>query len=311
MQEAVFCFTVDDVGMPGYSSEKHLDNVLQFCADENIMATFFVVPRPHGQLFHRNTEYVKVLNEAKKAGHAIAQHGLEHGRFDLGIPPKMVLDLPHEGPARAHFAEHRQEIERSLTIDNIRARLREGRDILEEAFGFEVDGFRAPCLAVCDNLFMALDAEGYRYDSSGFLQKAAWDLINGESNPPIHPITRDIFDSHQAAKKTQCFPLTAEYTWYLTRDRFNNFLELAKHDFDACLNANIPFVQLSHVSPIQEGDADCGFALYRELLAHAKHSAAKQGKRLVSTTLAEATRIWTADTTSTSSHRTTKTAPSN
>lgn len=291
MSDAYYCFTVDDVGMEGYSTPEHLDNVLQFCADEGIQATFFVIPRPLGQEFPRDA-YAKPLAAAIEAGHAIGQHGLEHGRFDLGIPPKMVLDLPHEGPAREYLATHGDEIQRALTVDKIRAQLREGRKILEDLTGRAVEGFRAPCLSVCDNLFTALDLEGYRYDSSRFFQKAAWDLINGEQDPAICPITREAFDAHQFPGRTRQFPLTAEYTWYLKRDRFDAFLDLAKHDGAACLRAGIPLVPICHVSPIQQGDADCGFALHRELLAYARQTAREMGKRFVSATLAQAAERW-------------------
>ena len=140
---------------------------------------------------------------------------------------------------------------------------------MEDILGYVVEGFRAPCLSVCDNLFVALEAEGYLYDSSRFFQKAAWDMFNGVADPEICPITREDFDRQQFSGRLRLFPLTAEYTWYLTRDQFDTFLRLAKHDFDACLTAGIPFVTLSHVSPIQEGDKDSGFALYRELLKYA------------------------------------------
>jgi peptidoglycan/xylan/chitin deacetylase (PgdA/CDA1 family) len=291
MSDALYCFTVDDVGIEGYTTPEHLDNVLELCDEEGIKATFFVVPRPLGKEFPRGA-YAKPLAAVLAAGHAIGQHGLEHGRFDLGIPPKMVLDLPHEGPAREYLASHRHEIEQALGIDKIRGQLREGRKILEDMTGSRVEGFRAPCLSVCDNLFTALDAEGYRYDSSKFFQKAAWDLINGENDPPVCPITREAFDAHQFPGRTRQFPLTAEYTWYLKRDRFVAFLELAKHDCAACLRAGIPFVPICHVSPVQEGEADCGFALHRELLAFARQTARQEGGRLVCATLAEAAQRW-------------------
>jgi peptidoglycan/xylan/chitin deacetylase (PgdA/CDA1 family) len=291
MNDAYYCFTVDDVGMEGYSSQPHLENVLRFCDQQGIQATLFVVPRPLGKEFDRDT-YTKLLAQALSAGHAVAQHGLEHGRFDLGIPPKMVLDLPHEGPAREYLASHRDQIEQALSLEKIRAQLRKGREILEDVIGQAVEGFRAPCLSVCDNLFTALEAEGYRYDSSTFFQKAAWDLINGEQDPVIHAITRQAFDAHQSPGRVRQFPLTGEYTWYLKRDRFAAFLSLAKHDFEACLHAGIPFVPICHVSPVQEGEGDCGFALHRELLAHARQTAAQQGKRLVAVTLAEAAEHW-------------------
>jgi hypothetical protein len=291
MEDVVYCFTVDDVAMDGYSSETHLANVLEFCDEEQINATFFVVPRFNGKPLQRGGEYSTLFAEALAAGHALGQHGLDHDRFQLGIPPKMVLDLPHEGPARAHFAQHRDEIERSLTLDNLRARLREGRTIMEDAIGQPVEGFRAPCLSTCDNLFKALEVEGYAYDSSQCFQKGAWDLINEKENPVICPITRGLFDAYQTGGRMRTFPLSAEYAWYLTRNKYQAFLDLAKHDLDACMAESIPFVPVCHVSPVQEGEGTCGFDLHRELLAYARERAAQEGRRFVTATLAEAAHL--------------------
>lgn len=288
MEDVVYCFTVDDVAMEGYSSEAHMANLLQFCDEEDIKATFFVVPRFNGKPLQHGGEYSSLFAESLEAGHALGQHGLDHDRFQLGIPPKMILDLPHEGPARAHFAQHRNEIERSLTLDNLRARLREGRAILEDAIGRSVEGFRAPCLSTCDNLFKALEAEGYAYDSSQCFQKGAWDLINEKENPVICPITRELFDSYQTGGCMRTFPLSAEYAWYLTQSKYDAFLKLAKHDFDACMEQGIPFVPVCHVSPVQEGEGSCGFDLHHELLAYARAAADRAGRRFVSMTLAEA-----------------------
>lgn len=292
MKEAYYCFTVDDVAMEGYSTETHLQNILQFCEEEGVRATFFVVPRFEGRQLQPGGVYARMFADALRAGHELSQHGLDHERFQLGIPPKMVLDLPHEGPARKYLAEHGNEIERSLTVDNLRSLLREGRAILEDAIGQPVAGFRAPCLSVCDALFAALEEEGYAYDSSQVFQKAAWDMLNGVENPEICPIAREMFDSFQTPGRMKTFPLSAEYTWYLTRDNYENFLRLAKHDFDACLAAGVPFVPLCHVSPVQEGDAGCGFDLHRELLAYARRRAEEENMLLRPVTLAELSRVW-------------------
>jgi hypothetical protein len=58
------------------------------------------------------------------------------------------------------------------------------------------------------------------------------------------------------------------------------------------MRAGIPFVPICHVSPVQQGEADCGFALHRELVAFARETARQEGKRLVSATLAEAAERW-------------------
>ena len=278
--------------MEGYSSEEHMENLLQFCAYEEIKSTFFVVPRFNGRQLRPGNEYAGIFNDALQAGHELAQHGLDHERFQFGIPPKMILDLSHEGPAREYLANNRGKIEALLTLDNLKAMLREGRAILEDAIGQPVKGFRAPCLSVCDNMFTALEDEDYVFDSSKCFQKAAWDIINGEENPEICPITRDIFDAMQTPGPMRIFPLSAEYTWYLKRGRFDAFLRLAKQDFDACLKAGIPFAPVCHVSPVQEGDEGAGFDLHRELLAYARETTEQHGMRLVSATMSELASVW-------------------
>ena len=293
MKEAYYCFTVDDVAMEGYSSEEHMDTLLRFCAEEDVKATFFVVPRFNGRKLRPGGEYAGIFKQALESGHELAQHGLDHERFQFGIPPKMILDLPHEGPARKQLADHRDHIEAALGLEHLRSLLAEGRRILKDATGRPIEGFRAPCLSVCDNMFAALEAEGYAYDSSKCFQKAAWDLLNGVTDPPVCEITRKTFDSAQTPGPMRTFPLSAEYAWYLKRADFHAFLNLAKHDFDACLDTGIPFVPVCHVSPVQEGDEGAGFDLHRELLAHARTTTEQRGMRLRCTTLSELCQAWT------------------
>jgi hypothetical protein len=232
--------------------------------------------------------YVELLKQAAGEGHAVAQHGLEHDRFETGIPPRMVLDLPHEGPARERLANDRAAIEDALRTHAIRARLSEGRRILEDALGFEIQGFRAPCLSICDNLFDALEAEGYRFDSSRHLQEAGWDIISNKAPIAFRPITRADFDRAQHPGRMRTFPLTTDYTWYLTRDKFKITMDLARHDFEACLGAGIPFVPLCHVSPVHQGDAGCGCEMYRLLMDFARERVAARGEELHTLNLAEA-----------------------
>jgi len=282
-----FCLTVDDVGYEGFSSETHFTNLLGFFDQLGIRATLFVVPIDQGIPIGQQPGYIKLMKRAIREGHEIAQHGLKHDRFEVGIPPPMIMKLPHEGPARKRLANQRRAIDNSLRTDRIRARLVKGRRILEEALGTEVVGFRAPCLATCDNLFHALEEEGYQYDSSGHLQEAGWDILNKKEPLEFRSIDRQDYDSMQHPGRLLSFPLTTEYTWYLPWDRFDITFDLAKHDFLACMQADIPFVTLSHVSPIQEGEGDSGFEFYRRLLAFAKEQATVKGKQLQVTTLSE------------------------
>lgn len=285
--------SADDVGMDGYSTPEHLRNLVSFWESEGLKGTLFVVPRWEGREIGESDDYVSLLKDVIGRGHEVAQHGLDHTRFQTGIPPKMVLDLPHEGPAREHLAQHREEIDASHTVDNLSQVLTTGRRILEDALGVPMMGFRAPCLSTCDRLFEALEAAAYQYDSSAVLQDTAWEMINNPDKDvtPL-PITRERFRQMQTGGSMRIWPISAEYTWYLKRDWAENFLNLARHDFDACLAAGIPFVPVCHVSPVQEGDPDQGFDLYRKLLAHARERVQAEGKRLVSVTLSQLCSEW-------------------
>ena len=285
-----FCFTVDDVCFEGYSTEAHLTRLLEFLDEEKVRATFFVVPLAQGLPLTKRPGYIRILRQALATGHEVAQHGLEHDRFEVGIPPEMILALPHEGPARERLAKERDVIEAALQVDRIREKLAQGRQIMEEALGEKVQGFRSPCLQLCDNLFHALEAEQYLYDCSRHLQPAGWDLLNGREPALPRPITREIFTQLQYPGRLRIMPLTAEYTWYLTRERFARTFELARHDAQACLDARIPFVPICHVSPIQEGEADAGFQFYRELFAFVRNQWSSRNEPCVFVTLAAACR---------------------
>ncbi|MFA7159997.1 MAG: polysaccharide deacetylase family protein [Kiritimatiellia bacterium] len=277
-------FSVDDVGLDGYSTEKHLNNILDFLDANTIKATFFAVPEAEGKKMSSRRAYVAILRDAIKRGHEVAQHGLTHDRFEIGIPPEMIMMLPHEGPARKYLAENREKLAQEHTVEKIRCKLRKGREIIEDAIGRPVHGFRAPALQSCDNMFIALAEEKYRYDSSTCLQPAAWDILNNIKYVP-REINREAFLKHQ--KNGLCeLSHTAEYTWYLGRGRFDEFYALAVHDFDSCLKSGLPFINAGHVSPIQEGaDGNLGFEFYRKFISYAKTSAEKGGYVLKSTTL--------------------------
>ncbi len=270
-KELYFGFTVDDIGYDGYSTEAHLRNILNFCDELGIRATLFVVPLVNGKRIDQRKDYVAILRDALQRGHEVGQHGLTHDRFEVGIPPAMILDLPHEAANKRHLEEDRAEIEQSLSVDKIRSTLREGREILELAIGQKLTGFRAPALQVCDNLFRALELEGYRYDSSLYLQERGWDLLNGTDSAP-RAITHARFDEAQPGGTLLELPLTTEYTWELTRAKYDEAFALLEHDTHACAEAEIPFVNLAHVSPIQEGEGNQGFRFYREWMEAAQRT---------------------------------------
>jgi peptidoglycan/xylan/chitin deacetylase (PgdA/CDA1 family) len=262
--------TVDDVGLDGYSSTEHLEAILAFCAAEDLRCTFFVVPLVKGVPLTARPDYIRVLRRAIAAGHEVAQHGLAHYLFEVGVPPEMVLDLPHEAENRRRWQEEPDTILADLQLERILERLAQGRQILEAALEVRLEGFRAPALQWCEALPVALRAEGYRYDSSRYLQPAGWDLINGHEYVRPQPITRAAFDALQLPAGPVELPLTTDYTWYLTRDHAAPSWELALHDLDACLAAAVPFVTVTHVSPLFQGEDDCGVRLLHNLLGEVR-----------------------------------------
>jgi len=105
-----FCVSVDDVGLEGYSTPEHLEKLLCFWDDNKLKGTIFAVPRCDGKELGQIKSYVDILTHAIADGHEVAQHGLDHTRFQTGIPPKMVLDLSHKRPARQYLIDHHAEI---------------------------------------------------------------------------------------------------------------------------------------------------------------------------------------------------------
>jgi hypothetical protein len=288
MNEIAFCFSVDDVAYDGYSSEAHLAKYLAFSNEQGMKATMLTVPLYGDKDFRERSGYIKLLKHAISEGHEVAQHGLRHDRFETGIPPDFILALPHEAPIRERLAKERAAIERENSVDNIRQRLALGRTILEEALEHKICGFRGGAGSSCANLYLAEECEGYTWDSTRIVQEAGWDLIQGKLDIVPKPITRERFDGLQPAGALREMPLTTDYTWYLTKARYAASLNLAKHDFIACVEAGIPFVPVCHISPIVESENDGGYELYRELIRFVKAVAVDRGISLSFPTMSEA-----------------------
>ncbi|MDD3886068.1 MAG: DUF2334 domain-containing protein [Victivallaceae bacterium] len=283
-----FGMSVDDVALRDWSQAGNLQKLGEFFDAEKVPATLFTVPvdESTGQPFPvLDPAYPRLLGELGKQGHEIAQHGLRHNRFELGVPPAMILNLPHETENKRFAAENREALERDHSVANCRERLREGCGILEDILACAITGFRAPALQESPGMFTALAAENYRYDSSVCLQETGWDYIMGALAVPPRPITRARWRQLRAKAALPILPLTTDYTWFLTRDKFDAALKLARHDYLACVAAEIPFITVCHVDPVMAGDAGAGLLLLRELYALARADAAEHGYELEFATL--------------------------
>lgn len=271
MKNLIFNFSIDDICLEGYSTEKHLTGILDFCDENEIKSTLFTVPVADGISLEKRPGYIKILKDAIRRGHEVAQHGLEHDRFEIGIPPEMIMMLPHEGPARKFLAENRDKLALEHTVEKIRAKLKMGKDILEQNLGIKIKGFRAPAGQSCPDMYKVLVEDGYLYDSSEIFQKGGWDLLN-DIDEPWQEFTWERFLNAQKGGSMLEMPISADYVWYLKQEKYDRALALAKHDFEACLKSGVPMTPVCHVSPIHEGDEGLGFKLYRELFEYMRNT---------------------------------------
>ena len=126
-------FTIDVDWVRG--SEVGLGGLLDFCDRWNLKATIFVAGR-----FAQT--YPDLIRDCRQRGHELGTHGWEHGSLE------------------------NDEDFRSAGYDQQRAWIRLATEAVEKASGVRPVVFRAPSLWISETTLRALEAEGYRYDSS-------------------------------------------------------------------------------------------------------------------------------------------------
>ena len=97
---------------------------------------------------------------------------------------------------------------------------------------------------------------------------------------------RDInLERYEALRKRSLYltlPQTCDYTWFVTKEKYGAFMELAKEDFRQCLACGIPFITVCHVDPVHEGE---GLRFLHELFDFARETAAANGLDLECATM--------------------------
>lgn len=113
---------------------ENTSRVLELFARHRVKATFFVL----GWIAERNGSLIR---EIADAGHEMASHGYDHRRVTF------------------------------LNHDEFRADVRRSRQVIEDACGIKVNGYRAPTFSITPQNLWALEVlaeEGFLYDSSIF-----------------------------------------------------------------------------------------------------------------------------------------------
>ena len=287
-----FGMTVDDVALRDWSTPERLERLLDFFRSENLRATLFVVPIDEAtdQPFHQfEPRYLPLIRQAYQDGFRFGQHGLRHNRFELGLPPSFVLNLPHEAENKRWAQENRAQLEREHTVENCRARLRQGRLLLEAAFGFPVQSFRAPALQESPAMFKAIKQEGYLVDGSALLQETAYDYYLDRMDAAPVEITRELWEAKRRNGLGLTLPQTCDYTWDLHDNHYSQVMALAQHDFRQCLEQDLPFVTVCHVNPVFDGE---GIRFLRDFFQFARTATAAAGRELQFKTLEELSHIY-------------------
>lgn len=265
MAETCFVFTNDDAGM---HQPDHFAELLDFLSDHQVPGTFFVVPAAGGQSLAGKPRWRALLDRALEAGHELQLHGLTHeSPFEFGVPPHFILDMMPEQKARWEHAPAHFTAAHSYAL--LADKLRRGRDILTEILGYSPQGFRAPCLAVCDPLFQALHDLRFQWSSNLVVNPMGWQYIKREYHAP-GPLWPGVpARPHRHPSGVIEAPMYSEYSWYLTDADVDRHFQLAQRDFDRARANGDAFVVLSHYFAMT-GKWSAGLRVYQRLFDYAR-----------------------------------------
>jgi peptidoglycan/xylan/chitin deacetylase (PgdA/CDA1 family) len=264
MGETLFVFTNDD---PGAQEPELFAELLDFLAVQEVPATFFVIPNAGGEPLDRKPRWLELLHRALDEGHELQHHGFVHTAFEFGVPPPFMLDIMPESKAQwqrdptPFTSQHAQ----SILVD----KLAKGREIFQKTIGYAPQGFRSPCLAVCDNLYSALCDLGFQWGSNQVVNPMGWRYINRDydAGEPWQPEVPPRPYRHVSGIIEA--PMHSEYTWFLSEDDVERHFQLAKDDFDRTRREGGAFVALSHYYAMT-GKWSAGLRVYERLFKYAR-----------------------------------------
>jgi len=275
----LFVFSNDDAGSGDVGRFLEL---LTFLRGHGVCGNFFVVPMPEGKPM--TDEWRRALGLALDDGHMLEMHGLTHNSpagCEFGITPPFVLDVMKDG--RKTVRDRRAQIEEELTVVKIGERLRKGLDALKRSLGIVAKGFRSPCLAVHDNMFLALKGNGFVFDSSIAIDTGGWRYISKHQG--LKYLNREYAELNGWEEGIRpkpylhgCglveIPILSEYTWYLHENDIRRQLDVAIDDFERVCKAKGIFVALSHYYAMT-GEYSAGLMVYEKLFNLAKQKGAE------------------------------------
>jgi peptidoglycan/xylan/chitin deacetylase (PgdA/CDA1 family) len=264
MAETRYALTNDDAG--GQEPELFAE-LLDFLRDQEVPATFFVVPATRGRPLDEDPVWLRLLERALSEGHELQLHGYNHGAFEFGVPPAFMLDIMPAERARwlaepkVIGAQHQQ----ALLADM----LAKGKDILYRALKLEPVGFRSGCLATCDAMYHALAATGIAWSSNQVVNPMGWRYINRDYGAG-DTWQRDVPPwPFRATAGLIELPILSEYTWFLQPEDEERHYQLARGDYDRVRGVGGAFIVLSHYYAMT-GKWATGLTVHRRLFEYAR-----------------------------------------
>jgi peptidoglycan/xylan/chitin deacetylase (PgdA/CDA1 family) len=264
MTETLFCLTNDDAG----SQQPELfRELLDFLNEQQVPATFFVVPASGGIPLDEKPEWVDLLHRALDEGHELQHHGYNHGVFEFGVPPGFMLDIIPE--AKDRWQREPSAVQADHTLAILGDKIARGKEILTRVLGYETQGFRSGCLAICDNMYQALADNGLRWSSNLVVNPIGWRYINRDYDAG-EPSQADV-PPHPFPYKAGLIevPMVSEYTWLLGEGDLDRHYDLIRRDYDRARETSGIFVTLSHYYAMT-GEYATGLKVYERLFAYAR-----------------------------------------
>lgn len=249
-----FVITVDDPGGLVQDTDM-LERAVRFFDSRGVPVTFFVVPRsPDGFRIDRQEPWLSLARAALATGHDAQLHGLEHGRYEFGPYAPCVLALGGPEAVRRFEEQERPQLEPLWRRDLFAEKLRIAIGIFESAFGRRPLAFRGGAASHSAELYQAMGDVGLHYDSSKILDPRGWMYILGRYDDPgdWDPAVRP--GPYRVAEQVTELPIVSEYAWYLTPEKIEPHLALAREDMQRVFALDGVFLLVCHVQCVGAED---------------------------------------------------------
>lgn len=260
-----FVWSIDDAGMGNTALVDATRRMARFFESRSLAATWLVVPKPGGQPL--SAEWLAVLREARDRGHDLQLHGLTHADcFEFGPPAWPATSIR---PAFVdEFAQRREELLPRYSVANLRARMEEGLEIFRRELEIDPVLFRAPCGAISQAMFTALDQVGIGYHSCQYISGTGYQHLPHNSGD-LTPVWTDEIPHRPYRWYADVVeaPILNEYTWRGAGARSQEFIELARQDASRIVQESPVAVILMHTHGIAD-DFDHACRLVDAVVEH-------------------------------------------